>query len=256
MKNRLTPAALALLALSTLNPQLSTLIAQGTAFTYQGQLSAGGNSATGIYDLRFTIYDSTNLPGTVVAGPLTNSATGVSNGLFTVTLDFGPGIFTGRDRWLEVGVRTNGAGAFDTLAPRQPILPVPYAIMANNASNLLGVLAPAKLSAGTAAIDISGSAASFTGSLAGNVTGTQGATVVGSVGGVTAANVASGANAANAATGANTINTIVKRDGSGNFSAGSITLAGNLTLPATTASVGMIRSGANTLFHTETLLPA
>jgi hypothetical protein len=57
MKNRLTPAALALLALSTLNPQLSTTFAQGTAFSYQGQLSAGGNPTAGIYDLRFTIYD-------------------------------------------------------------------------------------------------------------------------------------------------------------------------------------------------------
>jgi hypothetical protein len=63
---------------------------------------------------------------------------------------------------------------------------------------------------------------SFSGSLAGDVTGTQGATVVGNVGGVTAANVASGANAANAATNLNTASTIVKRDASGNFAAGAI----------------------------------
>jgi formylglycine-generating enzyme required for sulfatase activity len=71
--------------------------------------------------------------------------------------------------------------------------------------------------------NVSGSAASFTGPLAGDVTGTQGATVVASVGGVTAANVASGANLANAATTANTPNTLVKRDASGNLSAGTVT---------------------------------
>lgn len=51
------------------------------------------------------------------------------------------------------------------------------------------------------------------------------------VGGVSAADVASGANAANAATSSNTPNTIVKRDGSGNFSAGTITanLTGNVS---------------------------
>ena len=45
------------------------------------------------------------------------------------------------------------------------------------------------------------------------------------VGGVSAANVASGANLANAATDANTAGTIVKRDASGNFTAGTITAA-------------------------------
>src|SRR5438132_5929255 len=68
--------------------------AQGTAFTYQGRLTDGAGPATGNYDLRFTIYDSIGGPA-AVAGPVTNSPTAVCNGLFTVTLDFGPGIFTG-----------------------------------------------------------------------------------------------------------------------------------------------------------------
>lgn len=227
----------------------NSLYAQGTAFTYQGHLNDGVNPANGSYDQTFALFNVVSGAGQV-GNTFTNPATAVSNGQFTVTLDFGPGIFTGPDRWLEIGVRTNGNGAFTLLAPRQPITPVPYAIMANNASNLLGVLPAAQLGAGTAAINISGAAASFTGSLAGNVTGTQSATVVNTVGGVTAANVASGANAANAATSANTANTIVKRDVSGNFYAGSVTLAGNLNLPATTANSGLIKSGATTLLHT------
>jgi hypothetical protein len=36
--------------------------AQGTAFTYQGQLNDGGSPANGSYDLTFTVH-STNLGG-------------------------------------------------------------------------------------------------------------------------------------------------------------------------------------------------
>ena len=72
---------------------------------------------------------------------------------------------------------------------------------------------------------------SFTGSLLGDVTGTQGATVVSFVGGSSAANVHSAELAANAATALNTASTIVKRDASGNFAANVITasLTGNVT---------------------------
>jgi hypothetical protein len=54
--------------------------------------------------------------------------------------------------------------------------------------------------------------------------------VVGNVGGVTAANVATGAGLANTATNVNTVSTIVKRDASGNFAAGTVTanLTGNV----------------------------
>jgi hypothetical protein len=116
-------SALALLA--TLNPQPSTA-ALGTAFTYQGRLADGGNPATGIYDLRFALYDALS-SGAQVGSSLTNAATSVTNGYFTVTLDFGA-VFTGNARWLEIGVRTNGSGAFATLAPRQPLTPSPYAL--------------------------------------------------------------------------------------------------------------------------------
>ena len=124
--------------------------AQGTAFSYQGRLNDGASPATGIYDLRFTVCDAvTN--GSLVAGPLTNSATGVTNGLFAVTLDFSNGVFTGPARWLEIAARTNGAASFITLSPRQPVLPTPYAVMANSASNLLGNVPSAQLS-GTVAL--------------------------------------------------------------------------------------------------------
>ena len=154
--------ALALLTcLSTFNLQLSTAFAQGTAFTYQGQLNNNGAVANGSYDLQFAVFDAA-AGGSPISSALTTNAVAVSNGLFTVTLDFGAGVFTGADRWLEIGVCTNGVGAFTTLIPRQQITPTPYAILANTASNLLGTLPAAQLSAGTANVSITGNAATVT----------------------------------------------------------------------------------------------
>jgi len=133
MKNPIHKTILAAaLSLATLILQPSTLHAQGTAFTYQGQLKDGAAAANGSYDLTFSLF-GVSTGGSAVAGPVTKSATGVTNGLFTVMLDFGAN-FPGADRWLEIAVRTNGAGAFSTLTPRQPITAAPYAIMAGNVS--------------------------------------------------------------------------------------------------------------------------
>ncbi len=283
------PNLLAALALfPVLNLPVATAQAQGTAFTYQGRLNDGGLPASGSYDFRFRLASDPLANNYVGSAYLTNGIA-VANGLFATTLDFGPGAFTGSNYWLEVDVRTNGATSYTALTPLQALTPTPYAIMANSASNLLGTLPaaqlggalqnssltasptfsgtvtanafsgsgpgltglnPANLSAGTAAINITGNAATattatsanaattagsattaatannFSGALAGDVTGTQAATMVSAVGGVTAANVAAGATAANASTSANTANTLVERDGSGSFSAGTITAGG------------------------------
>ena len=90
---------------------------------------------------------------------------------------------------------------------------------------------------------------SFSGSLAGDVSGTQAATVVSLVGGSTAANVHAAELLANAATSTNTVSTIVKRDPSGAFSAGAATLSsavisGNETVSGNTTYKD---SGANTV---------
>jgi len=114
---------------------------QGTAFMYQGRLNDSGTPANGAYDLRFALFDAfTN--GNAIGLPQTNLATSVASGVFTTTIDFGPA-FTGTNYWLSIGVRTNGnTGTFTLLFPRQPLLPVPYAIFANTASNLLGRFRP------------------------------------------------------------------------------------------------------------------
>jgi microcystin-dependent protein len=101
--------------------------AQTTAFTYQGRLNAGATAANGSYDLTFAVYDA-NVSGNKIAGPITNSAVAVSNGLFTVTLDFGAGVFTGTNYWVEMAVSPAGANTFATLVPRQQLTPAPYAL--------------------------------------------------------------------------------------------------------------------------------
>lgn len=173
-------AALASLALfSTLTPQLSTAFAQGTAFTYQGRLNSNGAPANGSYDVAFTLF-ATNTTGSAIAGPVTNPAVAVSNGLFTTIVDFG-NAYTGESNWLEIAVSTNGANAFNTLTPRQQLTPVPYAIFAATASNLDGTLPATQISGpiGSAnlsgtygnALTLSNAANNFTGSFSGNGAG-------------------------------------------------------------------------------------
>jgi hypothetical protein len=103
MKTKLTHHLMATLLCVAFTAPLH---AQTSAFTYQGRLTENGTPATGIYDLQFTIYDAANA-GSVIGNPLTNSTVAVSNGLFTVTLDFGAGVFDGSDRRRQIGVRTN-----------------------------------------------------------------------------------------------------------------------------------------------------
>src|SRR5580692_2614156 len=61
--------------------------AQGTAFTYQGQLTVGGVEANGSYDFQFGLYTNVSI-GSPVGSLETNTATGVTNGVFTTTLNF------------------------------------------------------------------------------------------------------------------------------------------------------------------------
>src|ERR1700720_3294703 len=127
MKTKITfKFAAAVLLFAGLGLPFSTLFAQGTAFTYQGRLNDGGSPANGSYDLQFSLFNVSS-GGNVVAGPVTNSPTVVSDGLFTVTLDFGAGIFNGTAYWLEIGVRSNGVGSFGILSPRQELTPTPNA---------------------------------------------------------------------------------------------------------------------------------
>lgn len=144
------------LACLALLSSVLAVVAQTSPFTYQGQLTASGNPAVGLYDLRFTLHDAATA-GNQVGSTLTNSPVNVSNGVFTVLLDFGSLVFDGSPRWLAIGVRSNGAAVdFTTLAPRQLLTATPYAIRAANYSgtlastNLTGKISDTNLSANVA----------------------------------------------------------------------------------------------------------
>jgi hypothetical protein len=129
--------------------------AQGTAFNYDGILDDSGGLATGVYDFTFSLSSSSN-EVVQVGATITNLAVPVTDGTFTVTLNFGAGIFTGNPLWVGIGVRTNGAANFAMLSPLQPILPVPYAMMAGTASNLLGTLPATQLTGIVSTAQLSG----------------------------------------------------------------------------------------------------
>src|SRR4051812_40482281 len=73
----------------------------GSSFTYQGQLGNNGSPANGQYDFTFTLYDGATA-GTQIGSPILVGNQTVSNGLFTVNLDFGVAVFQGEARWLEI----------------------------------------------------------------------------------------------------------------------------------------------------------
>ncbi len=104
----------------------SPLTAVGNGFTYQGQLTQGGSPAVGSFDLTFTLFDQSS-GGSAVAAILSRAAQTVTDGRFTVELDFGPSAFTGNARWLEITVAPSG-GIATILTPRQPLTPTPYAL--------------------------------------------------------------------------------------------------------------------------------
>jgi hypothetical protein len=142
--------ALALLA------GISRAGAQGTTFTYQGRLQTNSVPANGLYDFQYSLWPNSAGTGTQIGSTITQTGTGVTNGLFTTTLNFG-GVFTGNATWLAISARTNGVGSYIALTPLQPIDPTPYAITAENldgslpASQLSGTVPNSVLTGGNGA---------------------------------------------------------------------------------------------------------
>lgn len=131
---RILRACLVVLFAGTSGGRDAALAQVGTAFTYQGRLLDGAAPANGSYDLELTLWDAAT--GGFLVGGTALTSVAVASGLFTVAVDFGPGMFTGSPRWLEIGVRRGGSsGAFTTLVPRQELMPVANAIFASYASD-------------------------------------------------------------------------------------------------------------------------
>ncbi|HZS48069.1 MAG TPA: tail fiber domain-containing protein [Blastocatellia bacterium] len=110
---------------------------QTSSFTYQGKLTDGTAAANGTYQMTFTLFDSaTN--GIQIGIQNVNNSVSVSQGVFTVRLDFGVPAFSGADRWLEVAAKKPGDPTFTVLSPRQQITSAPYAITAANVNTTSG----------------------------------------------------------------------------------------------------------------------
>jgi len=168
MKTNMKLSALSFVVLSfwlAVSAAFSSAQAQGTAFTYQGRLNTGANPATGLFNLTFSLYNA-SAGGILLGGPETNTAVPVTNGLFTVLVDFGANVFTGSSNWLQIGVTTNAGTVFSPLSPRNQVTPAPYAIYAEtaNAAGLSGTI-PAGDLGGTygGAVTLNNAGNSFTG---------------------------------------------------------------------------------------------
>lgn len=126
-------------------------------FSYQGRLVDGSGLGNGNYELTFRLFDSLS-GGTQVGSTVVMTPVGVTNGLFTVELEFGNASFPGAARWLELSARVAGAVETpETLAPRQAITAVPYAIRSltgstNAADLVIGTLPDARLSTNIARV--------------------------------------------------------------------------------------------------------
>ncbi len=125
--------AILLMAAALCMAAVSYAAPMGTAFTYQGQLADANSPAEGLYDFEFAVFDALD-GGTQQGSTLSEDDKDVIDGYFTVTLDFGAGVFTGDARWLQIAVRrANSTEDFTTLSPRQELTPTPYALYAKTA---------------------------------------------------------------------------------------------------------------------------
>ena len=120
----------------------ATLAANSIAapITYQGVLNDNKQPANGLYDLNFVLRDAPT-GGAQVGFSSGFRNVPVTNGLFTVQLDFGANAFNGSPRWLEIGVLPGGSPpsqGFPSLSPRQPLTAAPQALYATQAGSVVG----------------------------------------------------------------------------------------------------------------------
>ncbi len=125
MADRLVLMGVVLMSLSL------PVAAQTTAFSYQGSLSNNGVPASGNFDFELKLFDTASA-GAQIGTTAERLNVLVTNGVFTISLDFGAGSLPGADRFLDISVRNAGSGAFVSLNPRQPITSSPYSVRSLN----------------------------------------------------------------------------------------------------------------------------
>lgn len=107
-----------------------------TGISYQGRLEDGGSFADGVFDFEFYLFTQ-KVGGSSIEFDAHPNVT-VTDGLFTVRLDFGTAPFNGQPLWLETRLRPDGGSGFTTL-PRQLLAASPYALYCDNSDKLDGL---------------------------------------------------------------------------------------------------------------------
>jgi hypothetical protein len=248
----------------------------GGAVTNVSVTSTGNGNYTGAptvtiaappADIVYTTYWSNDGTSQNGSEPAAAVSVAVSNGLFTVALGdttlanmtaLDTSLFTQTNLQLRIWFN-DGVNGFAALNPAQNLTPAPYAIIAQNAGNLLGTVPAAQVSgvlgnaqlANNSVTVNAGTGLSGGGAVALGASTTLNNAGVLSVTGnadITASTAGGVVTLASSATNINTTNTIVKRDSAGNFSAGTITLAGTLNManPEENTAVGSGALGSNT----------
>lgn len=134
MRTRITPVLVPVLALALASPCL----AQSTAFTYQGELTAFGANAFGPHDLRVRLFDAAS-GGAQIGTTQCLDNVAVADGRFIATLDFGQQFAAPGGRFLEIAVRPDtglscaNTTGFTILSPRQALTAAPLANHAKSA---------------------------------------------------------------------------------------------------------------------------
>jgi len=107
-----------------------------TSFTYSGRLTQSNAPADGLFNMAVTLHSAetgnspAGNPSTVFLSPVA-----ITQGLFTIPLDFGPDAFNGELMWLELSIGPAGAppAGNTVLTPRQPVRAVPQTTYARKA---------------------------------------------------------------------------------------------------------------------------
>ena len=112
------------------NGPQSPQVAAGSSFTYQGRLVKNGQPVNGMCDLSLSLWDAASSGGFLNSN--TFSTLPITNGLFTVLIDYGTSPFVGEARWIESAVRCPPEVGYTTLSPRTRLTAAPYALYALN----------------------------------------------------------------------------------------------------------------------------
>ncbi len=112
------------------NGPQSAQVGAGSGFTYQGRLVKNGQPVNDTCDLSLSLWDAASGGGFLGSNTFTTQP--ITNGLFTVQIDYGASPFAGEARWLESAVRCPPDITYVTLGPRTRLTAAPYALYALN----------------------------------------------------------------------------------------------------------------------------